>query len=178
MKSFLSLLQWMQGDGRRAALFSALGSASVLAAAWYYEHVVKLLPCYLCYLERKPHMALIALGLPAALAKNPKARASLLAVMAVLALANTGISIFHVGVEHHWWNGLSSCSAPTAVATTLDQARNLIFGSTIVPCDKAVWFFLGISMAGWNGIISLGMALWAGFAAWRSYQSRSSSLSQ
>ncbi len=169
MKAFLKLLDWMQGDGRRAAVFSALGSAGILAAAYFYQYVIKLLPCALCYMERKPHMAIIGLGLVAALIHKPKIRAGLLALMALAALGNAGLSLFHVGVEQHWWTWESSCTTPNLSTNDLAAARALIFESTVVPCDKAVWWFLGISMAGWNGIISLFMAAWAGFAARRSW---------
>lgn len=172
MKPLFRLLDWMQGDGRRAALFSALGSASILSMAYFFQYVIKLLPCQLCYLERKPHMAIIALGLIVALLKNPKARTVLLTVMALAALGNSGLSFFHVGVEQHWWTFESSCTTPNLATTDLESARALIFESTVVPCDKAVWWFLGISMAGWNGIISVFMAAWAAFAAKRSWTNK------
>ncbi len=156
------------GNGRRAALLLALGSATLLAIVYYFQYVLRILPCELCYWQRKPHMLIIALGLAGALLVQPKARAGILALMALAAFANMGISIFHVGVEYKWWQGLATCSAPTAVTTSLEEARNLIFNSTVVPCDQPGWVFLGISMAGWNGLISLAMGVFAVLGARKS----------
>jgi disulfide bond formation protein DsbB len=170
MKQILNCLNWMQGDGRRAALFAALASAGLLAAAYFFQYVVKLLPCELCYWQRKPHFAIIPLGLLGFFLMQARWRFVVLGLIVLAALTNTGISIFHVGVEHHWWQGLSTCSAPTAVTRTIEEARNLIFNSTVVPCDKPAWVFLGISMAGWNGLASLAIALWAALGARRSWR--------
>lgn len=162
------LLNCLMGDGRRAALELALASAGLLATAYFFEYVLKILPCELCFWQRKPHFALIALGLLGAALTRPRLRAAVLLLMALVALAGVGLAFFHVGVEHKWWEGLQGCSAPTAVATTMEAARDLIFNSTVVPCDRPGWVFLGISMAGWNGIISLAIAIWALLAARRS----------
>ncbi len=171
MKQISSLIYWMQGDGRRAALFAALASASLLAIAYYFQYVVKLLPCELCYWQRKPHLVIIALGLIGFFVAKPKWRAGILALLILTALVGVGISAFHVGVEHKWWPGLSTCSAPTAVTRSLEEARALIFGgNTVVPCDQPAWVFLGISMAGWNGLATFMVALWAGYGARRSWR--------
>ncbi len=171
MKQILSLLDWMQGDGRRAALFAGLGCLGVLLAALYYQHVVGLMPCHLCYLERKPHMAVVVLGALGFFLKAPKPRAYVLGLIVLLALFNAGVSLYHVGVEEHWWTGPATCASPTELGTTLEEARAQIFAAPIaVPCDIAVWFLFGISMAGWNGIISLGVAGWAAFATRRSWR--------
>lgn len=165
----IKLLNRLLGDGRLVALELALLSAVLIATVYYFQLVLKILPCELCYWQRKPHFALIPLGVIGFFLANARWRAGVLGAMAVLALANTGISIFHVGVEYHWWQGLPTCSAPTAVTTTLEQARDLIFRATVVPCDKPGWVFMGISMAGWNGLVSLGMAIWALLGAHRSW---------
>lgn len=162
------LLNLLLGNGRLAALELALGSAALLATAYFFQYVLHILPCELCYWQRKPHFILIGLGLVTALVSKPGPRRALLWLMALVALANAGIAGFHVGVENKWWEGLPTCSAPTAVTSTIEEARNLIFNSTVVRCDEPGWIFLGISMAGWNGIVSLAMAVWAGMGARRS----------
>lgn len=166
------LLNRLLGDGRLAALELALVSAGLIATVYYFEYVLHILPCELCFWQRKPHFILIGLGLVGALLKSPRLRTALLAVMALVALVGVGIASFHVGVENKWWAGLPDCSAPTAVAGSLEEARNLIFNSTVVPCDKPGWVFMGISMAGWNGLISLAMVVWAVLGALRSRTAR------
>lgn len=149
------------GNGRRAAALLALTSVVLLATVYFFQYVLRILPCELCYWQRKPHMLIIVLGILGALLSKPRPRAVLLALIALASFANMGISIFHVGVEYRWWEGLSSCSTPTAVTSTLEEARNLIFNSTVIPCDKPGWVFLGVSMAGWNGLASLAMGVFA-----------------
>lgn len=166
----IKLLNRLLGNGRPVALQLALVSSALLVTVYYFEYVLKILPCELCYWQRKPHFAIIPLGLLAFALGSHRLRAGLLVLVAAAALGNMGISIFHVGVEYKWWPGLSGCSAPTAIATTIEEARNLIFNSTVVPCDKPGWVFLGISMAGWNGIVSLAMAVWALLGARRSWK--------
>jgi disulfide bond formation protein DsbB len=90
-----------------------------------------------------------------------RARVTVLGLAALLALVNAQISLFHVGVEYHWWAGLPQCAAPLAL--TMEEIRQQIFASTVVPCDKAVWHLLGLSMAAWAGLLSLAqaaIALW------------------
>jgi disulfide bond formation protein DsbB len=46
---------------------------------------------------------------------------------------------------------------------------DLLQGAKLRPpaCDKAAWVFLGISMAGWNALVSLGLTLASLIAALR-----------
>jgi len=156
-------------DGRAAALLLFLISAGLILGAYYFQYVRHYLPCELCFWERKPHFALIALA-PVAYAWRP-ARPYLLLVLGLVALGNAGLALFHVGVEEHWWPGLSTCSSPAqGVSMTAAELRKMLMESTVVPCDRAVWWFLGLSMAAWNGIASLCEAiigLAGGAIAWR-----------
>jgi len=171
MNKLVSFLKFLQGDGRRAALCNAAGSLALLCMAWYSEYVLRLLPCELCFWQRKPHLVIVALGVLGFLVRVPKWRAAVLGLIVLAALANVGIASFHVGVEYHWWEGLKTCSAPTAITRTLEEARELIFNSHVVACDKPAAIILGLSMAGWNALISLAMAVWAGFGLRRTLAS-------
>lgn len=169
MKQIIAFIMFFQGDGRRAALMAGLVSAALLATVYFFQYVLKILPCELCYWQRKPHMALVVLGVIGFFIQAPRHRASLLWFMALLALSNVGLSIFHVGVEYHWWKGLDTCSTPSVVTATVEEARDLLFGgTTVIPCDKPGWVFLGISMAAWNGVMCLGLSLWLALGALRS----------
>jgi disulfide bond formation protein DsbB len=160
MKQLLKLYCWLQGDGRKAAAFAALASALILATAYYFQYVVKLVPCELCYWGRKPHLLLIALGLVTLAMAKPKIRAFFLSLMILAALTGVGISGFHVGVEHKWWEGLATCGAPTEVTRTIEDVRALIFEKTVAACDTPAWVFLGLSMAGWNGVLFVMLTAW------------------
>ena len=145
---------------RHLSLLAGLGSAAVLAGAFGFQYIGGLAPCTLCLWQRWPHAAAIVIML-AVLATRPSRGLALLG--AVAALATAGIGIFHVGVEQGLWEGLASCSggsiAGIAVEDLLNPNANV---AAPVRCDEIPWSLLGISMAGWNVLASLGFAgLWA-----------------
>ncbi len=144
---------------RHLIALATLGSLAVLLGAYGFQHIGGLPPCKLCLWQRWPHAAAIAIG-AIVLAGGSKA----LAWLGALAAAITGgIGVYHAGVEWKWWPGPSSCSGGGADLGALDgNALLSLDGPTgVVMCDEIVWQFLGLSMAGWNAVISFGLAvLW------------------
>ena len=139
----------------QARLLALLVPAGLLGGALFSQSVGGLYPCEMCYWQRWPHAAAILLALGAFV--RP-AQARLLVLLAALAIAISGaIGVFHAGVELGWWEGITQCTATGA--TSLQDLLSV----PLVRCDQVQWEFLGISMAGWNAILSLGGA--AGIAA-------------
>jgi disulfide bond formation protein DsbB len=143
---------------RLLILLAGLGSAAVLAGAFAFQYLGGLAPCTLCLWQRWPHAAAVAV-MALALALPSRAWPWL---GALAALATAGIGGFHAGVEHGWWEGLASCSggsiAGLSVETLLDPTAEV---AAPVRCDEVPWSLMGISMAGWNMLVSLGLAgLW------------------
>jgi disulfide bond formation protein DsbB len=105
----------------------------------------------MCVWQRWPHGAAILL---AALSFVTAARTSrMLTFLAAGAIAVSGaIGVYHAGVEAHVFQGLTTCTASGA------QSLNEILNAPLVRCDQVHWSFRGISMAGWNAILSLGGA--------------------
>ncbi len=139
-------------------LFALLGSAAVLAGAFAFEYLGGLQPCTLCWWQRYPHMVAIAIGL-VAMVWRPR---TLLWLGAAAVLATAGIAVFHVGVEQGWWEGLSTCSGASISGLSVDDLLDPN-ADVAAParCDAIAWSMWGISMAGWNALISLGLAgLW------------------
>ena len=133
--------------GRWIALLLPLG---LLGGALGSQYIGGLNPCEMCYWQRWPHGAAILL---AGAAFVVPARARLLTALAAFAIAVSGaIGVFHAGVELDWWEGLTRCTAGGALS--LDDLMNV----PLVRCDQVQWSLLGISMAGWNAIISLSSA--------------------
>ncbi len=141
------------------ALLVAAGSAATLGAALLSQYVGGLAPCVLCVWQRWPHVAAIALaGL--ALLVLPRSRvagAGLLALGGVALWTSAGIAAYHVGVEQHWWAGTAQCGTTGAAPTSLEDLRRMVMAAPVTRCDEVAWSFLGISMAGWNLLISLGL---------------------
>jgi disulfide bond formation protein DsbB len=138
-----------QGASRllQARLLALLLPTGLLGGALFSQYVGGLYPCEMCYWQRWPHAAAILLALGAFLSPN---RARLLVLLAALAIAISGaIGVFHAGVEMGWWEGITHCTATGA--TSLQDILNV----PLVRCDQVQWSFLGISMAGWNAIVSL-----------------------
>lgn len=133
---------------------------ALLAGALGSQHLGGLHPCEMCYWQRYPHWAALALG---GLSFFVPRQARLLTMLAALGLAVSGaIGVFHAGVEAGWWEGLTSCSTTAAGAST-DELLKSILATPLVRCDQVQWSFLGLSLAGWNALISLstaGAILW------------------
>ena len=138
-----------QGASRlhQARLLALLLPAGLLGGALFSQYVGGLYPCEMCYWQRWPHAAAILLALGAFLTPN---RARLPVLLAALAIAISGaIGVFHAGVELGWWEGITHCTATGA--TSLQDILNV----PLVRCDQVQWSVLGISMAGWNAMVSL-----------------------
>lgn len=136
----------------RLTLLAAAGSFALLAGAFLFQ-AIGYAPCKMCLWQRWPHAAAIAIGLVLFFVPH-----RLLMLLGAIATAITaGIGLFHVGVEQKWWEGPSDCTggglgnlsgADLLSTDTLDR---------IVMCDEIAWALFGISMPGWNALISLAL---------------------
>lgn len=146
--------------GTRLGLAAAVGSLLLLGGAYYFQYVVGLAPCDMCLWQRYPHMASIVCGLlTVVFIKQPKL-ALVFAMAAILALfATSGIGFFHAGVEQHWWEGPQACSGRIPAGLSAEELKKYLMGARMVRCDAIPWQLFGISMAGWNGILSGALAV-------------------
>ncbi len=142
-------------------------SAATLAGAWYFQLVLHLPPCPLCLEERIPYHVVIPLSLLMAIAALVRAPAKLLTVgfVAVLAAAlfNVVLSTYHAGVEWHLWAGPTDCTGTLSDLKTGGALTDQLRSFNVVRCDEAAWRLFGISLAGYNALISLALALLAGY---------------
>jgi disulfide bond formation protein DsbB len=152
---------------RTAALAVAVIAAATLSGAWFFQLVLDILPCPLCLEQRYAYYLAVPLGaLVAFAAVRDAPRAVIIAGLAVLALAvlaNAGLGTYHAGVEWGFWKGPTECTGPLL---NLGNAGNLLQHLDtvkVIRCDEVQWRFLGISLAGYNVLISL---LMAAIAAW------------
>ena len=140
----------------RLIILAMAGSLAMLAGAFAFQYIGGLAPCHLCLLQRWPHAAALAIGL---LALAIPGRLLPLAGAAA-ALTTAGIGIYHTGVERLWWAGPTSCSAGSIAGLDVkDLLDPSIVVAPVVRCDEVVWQMLGLSMASWNVVLSLGLAL-------------------
>ena len=141
------------GAAEGARLLALLLPLGLLGGALGSQYVGGLVPCEMCYWQRWPHAAAILLGALAfaGAAASPRSRALTLLAAAAIAVSG-GIGVYHAGVEIGILEGITPCTA--GGATTLEDIMKV----PLVRCDQVQWAFLGISMAGWNAILSLGGA--------------------
>ena len=132
----------------------ALGvPALLLAGAYISEYGFGLYPCEMCWWQRYAHFAAVALALVSTVVP-PKRLWIVLAGLAVLASGLIGA--FHAGVEYGWWEGFTACT------TTVEDGGDpleAIMNAPLIRCDVAQWTLAGVSLAGFNAVISVLSAL-------------------
>ena len=149
----------------RAALAIAIIAAATLAGAWFFQLVLDIRPCPLCLEQRYAYYLALPLVLLVAFAAARGApRQVLLAGFAVLllaALANAWLGGYHAGVEWKFWEGPTDCSGPVVDLGSAGTLLQRLDSVKVIRCDEVQWRFLGLSLAGYNVLISLLMAVMA-----------------
>ena len=131
------------------------GSLVLLGGAFAFEHIGGMPPCKLCIWQRWAHFGAIAAGL-AAIALG---RTRVFAVLGGLAvLFGAGVAGYHAGVEQQWWTGPETCAALPPAAMSAEERLDELLQTPVIRCDAIPWSLAGVSMAGWNGLISLVLA--------------------
>ncbi len=142
----------------QARLVALLLPSALLAGAFGSEILGGLVPCEMCWWQRYPHMAAIVLAALSFTGSPATRRSRMLTGLAAVAIAVSGlIGVYHAGVELKIFEGLTTCTSFAAGASNEDLLKSIL-KAPLVRCDQVQWSFLGISMAGWNAIISLGGA--------------------
>lgn len=150
---------------RQVALAVALGAAATIGGALVFEHVFGYVPCKLCLIQRNPYYLAIPLALVTAVLPSRWGRIGLWLLAAVF-IVSAGLGVYHAGVEWGFWLGPSDCGGGTgAGAGNVGDFLNQLQNTRVVSCTEAAWRFLGLSLAGWNVLISLGLAGLAAKAA-------------
>lgn len=134
-----------------------LGPATLLLGALGFQHIGHLAPCEMCLWQRWPHLTALVLAVTA-FAAPPALRRVLLIIAAGGVLTSAAIGAYHVGVEQHWWTGPTHCTPVVGMGG--DFLASMV-SAPLVRCDVAAWSLVGISMAGWNAIVSATIGLFA-----------------
>ena len=141
------------GKAELARLLALVIPIALLGGALAFQYVGGLHPCEMCYWQRWPHGAAILFALLAFTGPAATPWSRNLTLLAALAIAVSGIiGVYHAGVESGVFQGFTTCTS--TAATSLQDILN----TPLVRCDQVQWSLFGISMAGWNAIVSLGGA--------------------
>jgi disulfide bond formation protein DsbB len=150
-----------------AALAITAIAAATLAGAWFFQLVLDIRPCPLCLEQRYAYYLVVPLGaLTALLAGSDAPRRVLLAGLAILwvvVLGNAVLGTYHAGVEWQFWQGPTDCTGPIGDLGSAGSLLERLDTVKVIRCDEVQWRFLGLSLAGYNVLISL---LMAAIAAW------------
>jgi disulfide bond formation protein DsbB len=159
---------------RQAAIAIAVVGAAALVGAWFFQFVIGLSPCPLCLEQRiayyfaVPLASLVMLGI--SVGAQPKVIKLAFFAIALGMLWNAGLGAYHSGVEWKWWPGPQECTGAPSFGSVNDLQEQLK-RAALVRCDEAQWRFLGLSLAGYNVLISLGLsavALWGALSGMKS----------
>ncbi len=154
--------------GRTPAALLLLAVVAILLAALGFQHLGGVAPCELCYYQRIAYATAGVLALLALPAGRRPWAAWLLALAGLALVVNLGIAGYQVGVEQQWWAGPQGCTGDqVGSAASVEQLRAQIMAGPVVRCDEVAWSLFGISLAGYNMPMSLGLGGFALLAAWR-----------
>ncbi len=145
-----------------AALLAALGAFATIAGAWWFELIVGLEPCPLCLEQRLPFYTGVPIAVVAfVLARSGCARSAgiLLAVFALIMVYGAGLGLYHSGIEWEWWAGPAACSGGGEIPSDAGSLLESLSQVRVPSCDEAPWRLFGLSLAGYNVLLSIALAL-------------------
>jgi disulfide bond formation protein DsbB len=146
---------------RRVPLLLLLASAAVVGGALLFQYVGGVQPCELCLYQRWPYYGVIVLAVLAFVAGDRRVSLAVLALATLAFLAGAALAFYHVGVEQHWFAGPSACSGAPLTGGSVADLKAQLLARPPVRCDEIAWSLFGISLAGWNLLASIGLALGA-----------------
>ncbi len=157
-------------DAASAALIAALAiaviAAATLAGAWFFQLVLDIRPCPLCLEQRYAYYLAVPIGLLVAFAATKDVPRGVLvgglAILAASALGNAWLGAYHAGVEWQFWQGPTECAGSVVDLGSAGSLLQRLDSVKVIRCDEVQWRFLGLSLAGYNVLISLLMAAVAG----------------
>jgi disulfide bond formation protein DsbB len=162
MSAFLS-------NRRTAAVLILLAAGATIGGALVMQHGFGYQPCQLCLLQRDPYYLALPVALATALSPPRSVWSRIgLGLLALVFLVSAGLGAYHAGVEWGLWPGPSDCGGAGATQPSgVNDFLRSLERTRVVSCTEAAWRFLGLSLAGWNALISLGLAALASWAAAR-----------
>lgn len=145
-------------DGLRLARWIALLLPAGLVGGALFSQLFGLIPCEMCMWQRWPHYAAIPVAALSFVAPGRALRMTLVLFAGALIAVSGAIGVFHAGVEYHWWQGITACTAQATPADPMAMLNEAI-RRPLIRCDSAQWTLFGISLAGFNALFSLGGAV-------------------
>ncbi|TAL32277.1 MAG: disulfide bond formation protein B [Phenylobacterium sp.] len=160
----------------RWRLVAVLVAAAMLATAHAFETFGGYAPCTLCLRQREVYWTILGLGavfmVVVRLPGGPRWREATCWVLGLAFLVGCGLAVYHAGAEWKFWPGPQACASAGGGLDLTNLSAALDAKIRPPACDEAPWVFAGLSMAGWNALISLGLAGLSAVAAIRERSKR------
>jgi len=159
---------------RKNPQFTAAGIVAVVGALtiggfFFFQYVMHLPPCPLCLEQRQPYYVSVPLAMLLLIGARYGASNKVImlgfAVITAFMLWDCGLAVYHAGVEWKWWAGPNDCSGPITKFGAASDIFKHLNNIVVVRCDEVQWRFLGLSLAGWNALVSFSLAVVAGCGA-------------
>src|SRR5262245_36588169 len=157
-----------------AAIAIAVVGAVTILGAWWFQYGLGLKPCPLCLEQRYAYYFAVPLAVMVLLGDSYGAtRKVLMAALIGIALVlqwDAAIGVSHAGLEWKWWAGPQECSGALDDLGSASSLLEKLKSVNVVRCDEAAWRFLGLSLAGYNAVVSVmlaGIAIWGAAREWR-----------
>jgi disulfide bond formation protein DsbB len=167
MKDYLALAR--RDPQLTAAGIIAVGGALTICGFYFFQYVMHLPPCPLCLEQRQPYYFCVPLAALLFFGANRGASNKVMiagfSAIAAFMLWDCGLAVYHAGVEWKWWQGPIDCSGPIDKFGSASDIFKRLDHISVVRCDEVSWRFLGLSLAGWNVLVSLGLAAVAAWGA-------------
>lgn len=150
------MLQARRPLDKLATGFAFLLGLVTILAAWGSQVIGGLTPCELCLEQRLAYYwGLPVLALVLVLWNRMPLPVWYLAMAIATAIFAWGtyMGAYHAGVEWGFWPGPTACTG-LGEGLSFDQLNSM---TPVIGCDVVQFRFLGISLAGYNALISLGI---------------------
>jgi disulfide bond formation protein DsbB len=144
----------MRRDSFAAARVLALLLPAALIGGALLSQAFGLIPCEMCMWQRWPHYAAIAVAALSFVVRPRVVQLLFVLFAAVLIAVSGAIGVFHAGVEYHWWQGITACTAHSTPGDPMAMLNEAL-KRPLIRCDVPQWTLFGISLAGFNAILSL-----------------------
>lgn len=135
-----------------AMLIALAVPLALLAGAWSFQIWGGLFPCEMCWWQRYAHIAAIGFAVLALVIGARRVRIALVAAAGLAIAVSAVIAAYHAGVEYGWWHGVTACTSTVKFGGGDPLAA--IMAAPTIRCDEVQWQVAGISLAGFNFVIS------------------------
>jgi len=139
-------------DQRLGLIIAGSISTALLGGALLFQYVGGLVPCSLCIWQRWPHLAVIVIAFIGLRGVMPRC---MLWLTFIAGVTSVGLGGYHAVIEYGFWVGLPGCTANLTLDGDIKTLTQQLLITPLVRCDEVPWSLFGLSMAGWNALISL-----------------------